>query len=99
MTDKTIIEHLRHNKYSMALKGLYDMFPAVNQYIKTNSGFADDARDVFQDTLVVLYKKVHSGDLTLTVPLKVYLLAIAKNCWLQKLPQPFTDNLFKWLYQ
>ncbi len=85
MTDQKIIEHLRNNKYSMALKGLYDLLPAVNRYIKTNSGSADDARDIFQDALVVLYKKVQSGDLILTVPLKVYLLAIAKNCWLQEL--------------
>jgi RNA polymerase sigma factor (sigma-70 family) len=45
----------------------------------------DDAEDIFQDALVVLYKKVHAGDFILTVPLKNYLLAVVRNSWLQEL--------------
>ena len=85
MKDQEIIENLKHNKYSLALKGLYGTLPAVKQYIQTNSGTTDDARDIFQDALVILYKKVHDESFILTVPLKTYLLAIVKNCWLQEL--------------
>src|SRR4051794_35899656 len=85
MTDKDIIELLRHSKYSAALKGMYNIFPYVKNYIKTNSGTTDDAEDIFQDSLVILYKKVQSADFILSVPLKTYLLAIVKNCWLQEL--------------
>lgn len=87
MTDQEIITHLQHNKYSLAIKGLYNILPAVKQYIKNNSGTADDAQDIFQDALVILYKKIHDGNFTLTVPLKTYLLAVVKNCWLQELRQ------------
>lgn len=87
MTDQEIIEHLRHDKYSLALKGLYQMLPAVKKYIKANSGTTEDAADIFQDALVILYKKVHEGDFKLTVPLKSYLFAIVKNCWLYELRQ------------
>jgi RNA polymerase sigma factor (sigma-70 family) len=87
MTDKEIIEHLRHNKYSLAVKGLYNILPDVKQYIKANSGTAADAEDILQDALVILYKKIHSGDFVLTSSLKTYLLAIVKNCWLQQLRQ------------
>ena len=85
MTDKEIIEHLKNNKYSLAVKGLYNILPSVKQYIKANNGTADDAQDIFQDALVVLYKKVQSGDFVLSVTLKTYLHAVAKNCWLQEL--------------
>jgi RNA polymerase sigma factor (sigma-70 family) len=85
MTDKEIIENLQHNKYSLALKGLYNILPAVKQYIKNNSGTADDAQDIFQDALVILYKKVYNRDIVLTVSLKTYVLAVVKNCWLQEL--------------
>jgi len=87
MTDNEIIAHLQHNKYSLAIKGLYNILPAVKQYIKANSGTANDAQDIFQDALVILYKKIHAGNFTLTVPLKTYLMAVVKNCWLQELRQ------------
>lgn len=87
MTDHEIIEHLKENRYSAALKGLYNVFPDAKKYIKANSGNTDDAKDVFQDALVVLCNKVRSADFVLTVPLKNYLLAVVKNCWLQELRQ------------
>ena len=87
MTDKEIIEHLRQHKYSLAIKGLYNILPLVKTYIKANSGTADDAQDIFQDSLVVLCKKVQSQEFILTAPLKTYLMAIVKNCWLQELRQ------------
>jgi RNA polymerase sigma factor (sigma-70 family) len=87
MTDKEIIQHLQHNKYSLAVKGLYNILPAVKQYIKNNHGTADDAQDIFQDALVILYKKVHTADFVLSVSLKTYLIAIVKNLWLQELRQ------------
>ena len=85
MTDKEIIEYLRNNRYQKAVNGLYDVLSSVKKYIHSNSGTTDDAKDIFQDALVVLYKNVQSQTFTLTVPLKTYLLAIIKNLWLQEL--------------
>ena len=87
MTDKEIIEHLQQNKYAPAVKGLYNILPDVKQYIKANSGTAADAEDILQDALVILYKKIHSGNFILTSSLKTYLMAVVKNCWLQQLRQ------------
>ena len=85
MTDKDIIEQLQLNKYTVALKGLYNVFPLVKKHIKANNGTAIDAEDIFQDALVILCKKVQAENFILTAPLKNYLFAIAKNCWLQEL--------------
>lgn len=85
MTDNEIIKHLQSNKYTTAIKGLYNVLPAVKQYVKGNSGTAEDAKDIFQDALVILYKKVQSSEFVLSVPLKTYLLAVVKNCWWQEL--------------
>jgi len=85
MTDKEIIEYLRNNKYQKATNGLYNVLPSVKKYISANSGTADDAKDIFQDALVILYKNVQSESFTLSVPLKTYLLAVTKNLWLQEL--------------
>ena len=87
MTDNEIIAHLRHNKYPAAVKGLYNILPMVKKYIGANSGTTDDAEDIFQDALVILCKKVQAPGFVLTAPIKTYLMAIVKNCWLQQLRQ------------
>ena len=56
MTDRDIIEYLRNDKYQKATNALYNVLPAVKKYVSANSGTADDAKDIFQDALVVLYK-------------------------------------------
>ena len=85
MTDKQIIEYLRNNKYQKAVNGLYDALTPVKKFILTNNGSSDDARDIFQDALVILYKNVQSQTFTLTGSLKTYLLAIVRNLWFQEL--------------
>jgi RNA polymerase sigma factor (sigma-70 family) len=98
MTDKEIIEQLQNNQYSRAINGLYNILPQVKQYIRNNSGSAEDAQDMFQDALVILYKKIHAGNFILSVPLKTYLLAVVKHCWLAELRKrkkiPVTDATF-----
>jgi RNA polymerase sigma factor (sigma-70 family) len=61
------------------------VLPSVKKYIAANSGTVDDAKDIFQDALVVLYKKVQSSGFVLSVPLRTYLQAIVKNLWWQEL--------------
>jgi RNA polymerase sigma factor (sigma-70 family) len=85
MTDQEIIAHLQNDKYQKAVNGLYKFMPAVKSFVLKNSGTSEDAKDIFQDALVVLYKKVHTKDFTLTVSLNTYLVAIAKNVWWQEL--------------
>lgn len=87
MTDQEIIEYLKRDKYAHALRGLYNTLPAVKKYILSNNGTADDAMDIFQDVLVILYNKVRQPDFLLSSGLHSYLLAIAKNCWLYELRQ------------
>jgi RNA polymerase sigma factor (sigma-70 family) len=96
MSDSEIIEQLKKERYSTAIKGLYTILPTIKQYILKNSGTNEDAKDVFQDALVVLYKKVHTPNFALTVSIKTYIEAVAKNIWLQELRRlkkiPLTDK-------
>ena len=85
MTDNEIIANLRNKKYPAAVKGLYNILPLVKQYICANNGSSADAEDIFQDALVILCKKLEEPGFALTAPLKNYLMAIVRNCWLQQL--------------
>jgi RNA polymerase sigma factor (sigma-70 family) len=49
------------------------------------NGSTDDAYDVFQDSMTILYEKAKTNNLHLTCQLSTYLTAIARHMWLKKL--------------
>ncbi|HVS93458.1 MAG TPA: sigma-70 family RNA polymerase sigma factor [Mucilaginibacter sp.] len=59
-------------------------FPAVARYVSKMGGTFDEAKDIFQDALVIWYEKTVAGDITLKTNEKAYLTGIAKHLWLKK---------------
>ena len=69
-----------------AVKAIYQLaLLSVISWEKENSGTEDDARDVFQEALMALFRKLESGDFTLTCTLKSFLRIMCRNLWLGKL--------------
>ncbi|MES2266684.1 MAG: sigma-70 family RNA polymerase sigma factor [Bacteroidota bacterium] len=58
-------------------------FPAVAKYVARLGGSLEDAKDVFQDALVIYYEKAVAGNLSANND-KAYLLGIAKHLWFRK---------------
>ncbi len=54
-------------------------------FIQENSGGADDAADIFQDALIVLFEKVRDPNFELTCHIKTYIYSICRNLWLKRL--------------
>mgnify|MGYP001294786734 CR=1 FL=1 len=52
-----------------------------------NNGNSDDARDIFQEMMIVLYEKARSGSFVLTSQLKTYIYSICRRLWLKRLQQ------------
>jgi DNA-directed RNA polymerase specialized sigma24 family protein len=60
-------------------------FPNVARYVSKMGGSFDEAKDIFQDALVIYYEKAASGSLSVTTNNeKAYLMGIAKHLWLKK---------------
>jgi len=59
----------------------------VLQFILNNNGDEDDAKDVYQESIIVVYNKIQSGDFELTSKLKTYIYSISRRIWLKKLAQ------------
>jgi RNA polymerase sigma factor (sigma-70 family) len=74
------------NGNEAAYRQLYtDHFNMVRYLVLKNSGSEDDANDVFQDALIVLFEKVKKGNFELTAALKTYVYSISRNVWFKRL--------------
>jgi RNA polymerase sigma factor (sigma-70 family) len=83
-TDKALIQGIR-NHDSPVLQHVYDTYyPIIEGYIVHNQGSRDQARDIFQEAMIVVYNKVKLGQLELTCKFGTYLFAICKKMWIQE---------------
>ncbi|MEM0997902.1 MAG: sigma-70 family RNA polymerase sigma factor [Bacteroidota bacterium] len=62
-----------------------EFFPRIAQAIRQNSGNETEARDIFQDALMVVFQKSRDPEFQLSSSFYTYLYAVARNLWLKKL--------------
>jgi len=84
-SDEAIIEGLRLRS-DFIIKYIYqELFPTIKYLVVKNSGNEEDAEDVFQDSLIVIFKKIRNNELELSSSFRTYLYSVCRNLWLQKL--------------
>jgi DNA-directed RNA polymerase specialized sigma24 family protein len=59
-------------------------FPAVARFISRHRGTFQDAKDIFQDALVIFYEKTKDGGAPVKVSPESYIFGIAKHLWIKK---------------
>ncbi|MBO9727628.1 MAG: sigma-70 family RNA polymerase sigma factor [Chitinophaga sp.] len=64
-------------------------FPVVLRMILQHNGSEDDAKDVFQEAIIVLYEKVQKNDFTLSSRLKTFLYSVCRHLWLKKVQRTY----------
>ncbi len=62
-------------------------YSAIQTFILNNSGSVEDARDIFQEAIIVLYEKSKSDTFSLTCQLRTYVYSICRRLWLKRLQQ------------
>ena len=83
-TDLTLIKGIRMHE-SPVLQYVYDTYyPIIEGYIIHNQGSREQARDIFQEAMIVVYNKIKEDQLVLTCKFGTYLYAICKNMWIQE---------------
>lgn len=79
------IEDFKKNS-NVAFGILYqNYFVYVKKYILNNKGNSEDAEDIFQDSLLILYEKLHRDNFEAYTCLGNYIVGISKNLWLKRL--------------
>jgi len=84
MSDQEIINEIRAGN-TRIIKKLMKYYKPIKAFVLMNSGREEDARDLFQDVLIVFYKNARMKDFILSAKISTYLLAIARRIHLKKL--------------
>ncbi len=100
MTNEKSLRYLEgiKSRNSAVLTEIYqDILPGITRWVKENGGNDDDAKDLFQEMIISVYKKSQAGDFKLTCTFWSYALIVCKNLWYAKNrnkdKMKFTDNV------
>ena len=74
--DRKCVEAIYRENYNM-----------IQMLIINNNGSADEAKDIFQEAMIVLYEKVRSGTFELNCQIKTYVYSVSRRLWLKRLQQ------------
>ena len=85
LTDNEYIEGLRLSDNAV-IRTIYKKFyPAIMRMVLNNNGTEQEAKDVFQESILVLYHHVQKQNFILSCALQTYLYSVAKRLWLKQL--------------
>ena len=75
-SDRKAVETIYRENYNM-----------VQTLIINNNGSADDAKDIFQEAIIVLFEKARSGGFELNCQIKTFVYSVSRRLWLKRLQQ------------
>jgi len=76
LNDKKAVETIYRDNYNM-----------VQSLVINNNGTVQEAKDVFQEGMIVLFEKARSGSFELNCQLKTYIYSVCRRIWLKRLQQ------------
>ena len=92
ISEEEIIHAFKNNDRSF-IRNLYAIhFPVISRYVSHNNGEADDAKDLIQQAMLIVFQKVRNNEFELTCSFKTYLYSICKNLWLKELRKKKIEN-------
>jgi len=83
--ERLLLQGLARND-KKAVETIYkENYSTVQSLIINNNGTADDAKDIFQEAMIVLYEKARSGNFELSCQIKTYVYSVSRRLWLKRL--------------
>jgi RNA polymerase sigma factor (sigma-70 family) len=83
--DSKLLDALRNNDEEALVELFRQNRRPVTSLVTRNQGSEDDAEDVLQEALVVLWERVRSGSFEYQAKLSTFIYATAKNIWFRQL--------------
>jgi RNA polymerase sigma factor (sigma-70 family) len=74
------------NREEIVLREFYGVFfQSIRRFVLTNSGSEEDAKDLFQEALMVIFQKARDKNFKLTCSMGTYLYSVSRFLWLKEL--------------
>lgn len=80
-TNEKLIKGIRSCSEKTARYLNKHFFPGIEKFVLLNSGSREDARDLYQDVLIIFYTKIRDPKFTLSSELYTFFFGIAKRRW------------------
>jgi RNA polymerase sigma factor (sigma-70 family) len=93
--DEALISGIQEGNHQM-IHALYKShYPMVRKLVIENSGSEAEAKDVYQEAVIVFYENVQTKGFNLTCKIRTYLYSVSRNIWLKELKKrlPQTKDL------
>ena len=62
-----------------------NFYSNINFFVRKNNGDDDDAHDIFQEAIIIIYRKLKANDLILDCTFDTYLYSVCRLLWLKEL--------------
>ena len=92
LTTQEILDGIRSKKNHILQEVYKENYPVIENYILRNSGSNVDAEDIFQEAIVIIYRRVTKGDISLDCSFNTYLFSICKVLWHEELRRKKRQN-------
>lgn len=84
-SDEEILEGLKERDARIIQYVFDEYFRTIRGFVLRNNGILEDAEDIFQETLVIIYQKVRDNELNLECSFITFFYSVSRNLWFQKL--------------
>jgi RNA polymerase sigma factor (sigma-70 family) len=85
--EKDLLKGLAAND-PKAVETIYrENFNTIQALIINNNGSSDDAKDIFQEAMIVLYEKAKTSSFELNCQIRTFLYSVSRRLWLKRLQQ------------
>lgn len=88
LSDVSIINGLKNRENGIIRMIYTEYFDMISKLVKNFSGRTEDTEDIFQDALIIIFRKINSDELNLTCSFKTYFFAVCRNLVMQKFSKP-----------
>lgn len=85
MKDSEIIACITGGNTARAFEAIYKNFPSIRKMVIASGGSPEDAKDVFQDSIIVFYNLCRRKDFVLTASVSTLIYSISKKIWYKKI--------------
>ena len=91
-TNEELLHGILRND-NLILQYIYkNFFYKINFFIKKNNGDDEDSNDIFQEAIIIMYRKLKANDLILDCSFETYLYSVCRFLWLKQLEKRKTER-------